>query len=209
MRSASSFNRHSLLEEDPVTNFVVLPNLQEDVGTLREPLEKLCCSPLTEICMRIVLTTEAREGLNTQDKAERLMAETGRLFEEMVATFHPPGVAGGLQAKSSDVQWALRQLWMKNGVEHFQFDLSSVFMAVGVLTHPGAATHPFFWVEMFVFRVALLDLCTDVHVSTPALHLQRTTREYFHPKHLTAYSECCRPYAEVLRCGVGTLQRQV
>ena len=69
------------------------------------------------------------------------MTETGHLFEEMVATFHPPGVPGGLQAKSSNVQWALRQLWMKNGVE---FDLSSVVVAVGVLTHPGAATHPIF-----------------------------------------------------------------
>ena len=127
--------------------------------------------------MRIVLATEAREGLNTQDKAERLNAETGHLIEEMVATFHPPGVAGGWQAKSSNVQWALRQLWMENGVEHFQFDLSSVFMAVGVLTRDTSYSS----VKMFVFKVALLDLCTVVRVSAPALHLQRTTREYFHP----------------------------
>ena len=57
--------------------------------------------------MRIVLATEAREGPNTQDKAERLMAETGHLFEEMVATIHPLGVAGGWQAKSSNVQAGL------------------------------------------------------------------------------------------------------
>ena len=68
MRSAFSINRHSLLEEDPVTHFVVLPNLQEDEGMLRETQENLCYSLLAEICMRIVLATEAREGPNTQDK---------------------------------------------------------------------------------------------------------------------------------------------
>ena len=74
MHSASSINRHSLLDEDPVTHFVVLPNLQEDEGMLRETLENLCCSPLAENCMRVVLAMEAREGPNTQDKAEHLMA---------------------------------------------------------------------------------------------------------------------------------------
>ena len=87
---------------------------------LRETLENLCYSPSAEKCTRIVLAMEAREGPNTQDKGECLMAATGHLFEEMMATFHPPGVAGGRQARSSNVQWALRQLWKKNGVERPQ-----------------------------------------------------------------------------------------
>ena len=45
MRSSLSTNRHSSLEEDPVTHFVVLPNLQEDEGMHRETLENLCRSP--------------------------------------------------------------------------------------------------------------------------------------------------------------------
>ena len=43
---------------------------------------------------RIVLPMEAREGPNTQDKAERFMAATGHHLEDMMATCHPPGRGG-------------------------------------------------------------------------------------------------------------------
>ena len=46
----------------------------------------LAALPSAEKYMRIVLAMEAREGPNTQDKAERLMAATGHLFEDMMAT---------------------------------------------------------------------------------------------------------------------------
>ena len=36
MRSASSITLHSLLEEEPVTHFVVLTNFQEDEAMVRE-----------------------------------------------------------------------------------------------------------------------------------------------------------------------------
>merc|ERR1712136_553714 len=130
MRSASSINWHSLLEEDPVTHFVVLPNYQEDEAMLRETLENLGRSPSAEKHMRIVLAMEAREGPNTRDKAERLMAATGHLFEDMMATYHPPGIAGKVAGKSSNTQWAFRQLW-SNVVWNLPRDLNSVFMTVG------------------------------------------------------------------------------
>ena len=50
-------------------------------------------------------------GPNTQGKAERLMTTTGQLFEEMMATYHSLGIAGKVAGKSSNTQWALRQLW--------------------------------------------------------------------------------------------------
>ena len=37
LHSALSINWHSLLEEEPVTNFLVLPNFQEDEAVFREP----------------------------------------------------------------------------------------------------------------------------------------------------------------------------
>ena len=67
------------------------------------------------------------------------MAATGYLFEDMTATYHPPGVAGGWQARSSNTQRGFRQLWKKSGVEHLQRDLGGVSMAVGdanTLQHP-------------------------------------------------------------------------
>ena len=54
--------------------------------------------------MRIVLTMEVFEGPNTQDNVERVTAATGHLFEDVMATCHPPGVAGGWQTRSSNTQ---------------------------------------------------------------------------------------------------------
>ena len=39
------------------------------------------------------------------------MATTGHLFEEMMATYHSLGIAGKVAGKSSNTQWAFRQLW--------------------------------------------------------------------------------------------------
>ena len=78
------------------------------------------------------------------------MATTGHLFEEMMATYHPLGIAGKLAGKSSNTQWAFRQLWKKCGVELHQRDLSSVFMTVG---DAGTHRHPqFFSTVIFEYQ---------------------------------------------------------
>ena len=57
-------------------------------------------SPLAEKHLHMALAMEAREGPTIQDKGECLMAATGHLFEDMTATYHPHGVAGGWQCTS-------------------------------------------------------------------------------------------------------------
>ena len=58
-----------------------------------------------------VLAMEAREGPNTQDRAEHLTAATGHTFEDVMTTYHPPGIAGQVAGTSSNTQSAFRQLW--------------------------------------------------------------------------------------------------
>ena len=58
----------------------------------RETLGNLDRSPFAENCKRIVLAMKGLEGPNTQHKAERLMAATGHLLEDVMDTFHQPGV---------------------------------------------------------------------------------------------------------------------
>ena len=48
---------------------------------------------------RTVLTMEGLEGPSTQDKAERFMTATGHHPEDVVATCHPPGIAGEVAGK--------------------------------------------------------------------------------------------------------------
>ena len=98
-------------------------------------------SPSAEKHGRIVLTMEALECPNTQVQAEHLMAVSGHLFEDIMATFHPPGITGEVACKSSKTQWAFRQLWKKYGVELHQLDLGSVFPTVG---DPDTLWHPQF-----------------------------------------------------------------
>ena len=81
------------------------------------PLTKLGRSPSPEKQVRIGLTTEAREGPKTQDKAERLMVATGHVFEDVMADCHPLGIAGQVAGKSSNAQWASEQFWRKYGVD--------------------------------------------------------------------------------------------
>ena len=81
---------------------VVFPNYQEDETLHREALENLGCSPSAGKHVRMVLAMEGLEGPNTQGKAERFMAETGHHLEEMMATYHPPGIAGKVAGKSSN-----------------------------------------------------------------------------------------------------------
>ena len=81
-RPALSIDWHTLLEEDLVAHFVLLPNYQEVETLHRETLENFGCSPATEKHKRTVLTMEGLESPNTQDKAERFMAWTGHHLED-------------------------------------------------------------------------------------------------------------------------------
>ena len=57
-------------------------------------LEDIGRSSLAEIYTSIVLAIEAGEGLNTQDNALRVMSVSDRLFEDWMATYHPPRFPG-------------------------------------------------------------------------------------------------------------------
>ena len=67
-------------------------NTQCACPTALEEMRWLCSSAEKSMCFELSL--EAREGQNAQDKAERLMAATGHLLEDKMATCHPPGIAG-------------------------------------------------------------------------------------------------------------------
>ena len=102
---------------DLFTQFVVLGTRNTSL-CLEKPLDKFGRSPSAVTHGRMVFAMEAREGPNTSRKAERLIATTGQLFEEMMATYHPLDIASKVAGKPSNTQWSFRQLWKKCGV-HF------------------------------------------------------------------------------------------
>ena len=61
----------------------------------------------------LVLAVEAREGPNNQDRAGRLVAAIGDLFQDVMAIYHPHGIAGDVAGPSSNTQLEFQQLWRK------------------------------------------------------------------------------------------------
>ena len=72
------------------------------------PLESLPLSDGRETNLHSVGHGGPR-GSNHAERAEHLTAATGHLFEEVMATRHPPGVAGDGAETSSNTQCAFRQ----------------------------------------------------------------------------------------------------
>ena len=119
MRSVSSVNLHSLLEEDP-SHTVSLSNYQEDESTLRESLENLGRPSWPLSFGRETPAHDVGHGGHDShlSSAWCCWRVAGKVIQ------HPLG---------------FRQLWNKTGVEHFLRDLSRVFMAVGdanIALHP-------------------------------------------------------------------------
>jgi hypothetical protein len=146
IRAACSTNWHALLlkhrqtvdEDSDTAHVVILPNFREDEAMLRHTLENIGKSPLARERIRVVLAMEARE-VGAQQKAERLIQQTSHLFVHIMASYHPANVPGELAGKSSNTQYAFREVLRNLVGDLSRFDPSKVFLTVGdadTLWHP-------------------------------------------------------------------------
>ena len=92
IRSASWISRHSFLEEDLVTHFVVLPNFQDDEAMFEGTIENSAALLRQKNTCALCLPWRPARVRTLKTQAERLMAATGHL-EDMIATRHQLGVA--------------------------------------------------------------------------------------------------------------------
>lgn len=155
MRKATTEDWHGKLEvlfkEQPeledVMHIVILPNYKEEEHHLLRTLEYIAASPLAKRSIRVVLAMEAREGPPGKEKAERLIKLIGHQFADIFATFHPANLPGDLTGKSSNTQWAYKQMLNRYSKDLSQHDISRVLLSVGdadTLWHPqyfSALTH--------------------------------------------------------------------
>jgi hypothetical protein len=125
---------HSMLEEHQAANpadsdvlhFVILPNYKEDEEMMWRTLKNLARSRLAKSSVRVVLAMEGREE-GARDKAERLLERARPLFSDVGASFHPAGLPRELAGKSSNTQWAYRQILQSYGADLMHRDPSRVF----------------------------------------------------------------------------------
>jgi len=133
-----------LKNDDPdsfdAMHYVIIPNYKEEEKMLKETLENLGRSAMAQSRVRVVLGMELREGPDVKAKAERLIAETKSLFQDISATFHPAGLPGEVPGKASNEQFAFGKILQDYGCESKRsFDLSRVFVTVidaDTLVHP-------------------------------------------------------------------------
>ncbi|CAE8636391.1 unnamed protein product, partial [Polarella glacialis] len=150
MRAAALIDWHERLQAvqeaakppgscDNIMHIVILPNYKEDEDMLEETLLHIAASPLATTCIRIVLGMEAREGEAGSEKAERLIEKTKHLFADVFATFHPVGRPGEVAGKSSNTQWAYKEMLTHYASDLARCDPTRVFISVGdadTLWHP-------------------------------------------------------------------------
>lgn len=97
----------SIAWED-VHHIVIVPSYSEPLDVLRQSLSHLKASD-EALAMTVVLAMEAREK-DGFAKATQLRDEFAPYFERIIITQHPYGVEGELAGKSSNTNYAIRQV---------------------------------------------------------------------------------------------------
>jgi len=122
--------------EEGMLHLIVLPNYKEDESMLSQTVSNLAQSPLATKFFVVVLAMEAREGIAGQQKAERLINRHSKQFKHMFATYHPTGIPCEVAGKSSNSQWAFREVqrWYGGYVSRqpnaADWDMSKTFLTV-------------------------------------------------------------------------------
>merc|ERR1740121_370803 len=102
-------------------------------------VENLARSAMARHNMYVVLCMEEREGEAARTKAATLIDSTRHLFADIFATFHPGNLPGDVPGKSSNSQWAYRQVLQRLAPQLNKHDSSQVFLTVAdadTLLHP-------------------------------------------------------------------------
>lgn len=116
-------------------HIIMLPNYKEDEHMMSETIQNLAKSHMAKSGhVVVVLAMEAREGPDGKAKADRLIQKHGRDFKDMFATYHPKDIQGEIAGKSSNTQWAFREVqrWYGNYVSRSdeRNDPSKVYLTI-------------------------------------------------------------------------------
>jgi|SRR5579859_419428 len=91
-----------------IHHIIIIPTYQEPLTTLQRTLHALDQQSYPRENLHIMLSFEEREGPNAREKAQALLAEFGKNFGNLWATYHPD-IAGEVKGKSSNTSWGAKE----------------------------------------------------------------------------------------------------
>ncbi len=94
-----------------VSHVLIIPNYQERLEKLRDTLETLTHQTFPHQRLYVVLAMEEREK-DAKEKADKLIAEYGKKFGTILATFHPD-IPGEVKGKSSNESFGAKVAYEK------------------------------------------------------------------------------------------------
>jgi len=86
-----------------------MPQYLEDVEVVSIALRSIARARHARTSINIVLAMEGREA-GSQEKADELKSRFPNSFNDIMVTFHPPGLPNDPPGKASNLQWAYKKL---------------------------------------------------------------------------------------------------
>ncbi|MDO8617705.1 MAG: glycosyltransferase family 2 protein [Candidatus Uhrbacteria bacterium] len=122
---------------DKIYHLVFLPFSKEDIGVVRETLEKLSRTTLPASRMIVVVGGEGRFPEHAERVISAIQSEFSQTFKALFFTVHPPNLSGEIIGKGSNLAWMARETVPKvleMGFEPEQIIVSS--LDIDTMVHP-------------------------------------------------------------------------
>jgi len=112
------------LRWDEIKHVVVIPNYQEEIETLKNPLDSLARQKdIDKKQIFVVLAMEQRAGPEAKKRANTLIKMYKGKFGKIVTSIHPDGIIGEIKGKASNEAWAAKY-FKKNYIDKLKLDIN-------------------------------------------------------------------------------------
>jgi len=113
----------SWLEWEKIKHVVVIPNYDEPVSTLFNPLESLKNQKNLDLKQIVVVLAMEKRAANTQEKIKVLTKKYQNTFGKLMVTIHPEDIEGEIKGKASNEAWAAKEA-KKELVDNLGWDIN-------------------------------------------------------------------------------------
>ncbi len=116
-----------------VRHVVIIPTYKEPLHTLERNLEALAKQTFPSKQIIPVIAFEERAGKETNEsRVKALEKKYEKVFDELIFSFHPAGIAGEVVGKSSNAAWGaktFRQIWKAKHKDDWKIDYMTISSA--------------------------------------------------------------------------------